>query len=153
MKLMSVACAAAALTLGLGRVAAAEEWKDYTPVKGVWMKTMVHVDAFRMDDYLVALKKTWVPEMENLKKHGLIDRYFVQVAVNQQGPGPNVTLGEHYVSMAAFDPDRARDVAINREEEAMLPKAQSDALMAERGKYRTFMGQEMWEDVDLSNSH
>ena len=142
------AMATALATMAAG-VAYAEEWVDYIPVKGVWMKTAVHVEPNKIDDYLVALKKTWVPSEEMAKKHGLIDRYLVQVSYNASTAGPNVMLLEHYVSMAALDPDKTRDVAMDKEAESMFPKTAMEAEQANRGKYRSMVSQEMWGDIDF----
>jgi hypothetical protein len=132
----------AALALGLlgaAGAASAEQWIDYSPAKGVWVKTFVHVEPSKIDDYLVALKKTWVPSEEMAKKRGLIDRYLVQVQVNPGASGPNVVMREHYVSMAALDPDKDRDMAMQKDYEKMSPKATNDAEQADRGKYRTLV--------------
>ncbi len=143
-------CAAAFLTFGIAGTVAAEQWVDYTPAKGVTVVTSVHVEPSRIDDYLVGLKKTWVPSQEIAKKHGLVDYYFVQVAVNANTGGPNVMLGVHYVSMASFDPVKDRDLAMNQEFEKVLPKAEGVTVQAERGKYRAMVGEEMWAGVDFT---
>ena len=143
------ACTAAGLVTGAASVAVADQWIDYTPVKGVWSKTLVHVEPSRIDDYLVALKKTWVPAEEMAKRHGLIDTYFVQVAVDSDTSGPNILLGEHYVSMAALDPDRERDLAMQKEFEQMMPKSASQAEQGERAKYRTVVSTRLWTGVEF----
>jgi len=150
MKSLISACIAGAFALGFVGAASAEEWVDYTPMKGVWIKTMIHVEPSRIDDYLVGLKKTWVPSEEVLKKKGLIDNYRVQVSVNSNTTGPNVVLIEHYVSMAALDPDRERDMALDKEFQKMLPKAEGTAIQADRSKWRTQVSQEMWGDVEFT---
>ena len=143
-------CAVAGLLTVAGTVALADQWVDYTPTKGVWSKTLVHVEPSRIDDYLVALKKTWVPAEEMAKKHGLIDNYFVQVAVNSDTSGPNVLLGEHYVSMAVLDPNKERDMAMRAELEQMMPKTAAMAEQTERAKYRTIVSTQMWKGIDFT---
>ena len=135
MRALIGACAVAGLLTVAGAVAVADQWVDYTPTKGVWSKTLVHVEPSRIDDYLVALKKTWVPAEEMAKKHGLIDNYIVQAAVNSDTSGPNVLLGEHYVSMAVLDPNKERDLAMRVEFERMMPKTAAMAEQADRAKY------------------
>ena len=125
-----------------------EQWVDYAPVKGAYVKTMVHVDPDRIDDYLVALKKTWIPSEESLKKRGLIDLYEVQINSNPYAPDGNVVMIEHWPTLAGMEPDKARDMAMQKEFEAILPKTQQQPTMAERGKYRTILSQEMWTTVE-----
>jgi hypothetical protein len=141
-----------AAALGASSLAAAaygEPWVDYTPTKGATMVTSVHVDPDKIDDYLVALKKTWIPSEESLKKHGLIDYYQVQVNTNPYGAGPNVVLVEHWPALSGLEPDKARDMAMQKEFEAIEPKSQQSTTMAERGKYRTILSQDMWTSVDF----
>jgi hypothetical protein len=142
------ACAAAGLATS-ANIAMADPWVDYTPMTGVWQKTLVHVDPSRIDDYLIALKKTWVPEQESAKKHGLVDNYFVQIAVDSDTAGPNVLLGVHYVSMAVLDPNKERDMAMQKEAEQAMPRAASMAEQGERAKYRTIVSTRLWTGVDL----
>lgn len=143
------ACAVGAI-LTMACAARAEPWVDYTPAKGVWDKTYVHVEPSRIDDYMVALKKTWVPEQESAKKHGLIDQYIVQIAVNSATTEPNVMLGVHYVSMAVLDPDKARDMAMEKEFDQMMPKAAATTEQDVRAKYRTTVREEMWSSVEFT---
>ena len=61
----------------LAGAASAEPYTDWTPQKGLWHITTVKVDPSHIDDYLVGLKKTWVPGEEIAKKHGatfLVDK-------------------------------------------------------------------------------
>jgi len=150
MKPLSYALLASSLILSLSCAAQAEPYVDYNPVKGVWDKTYVHVDPNKIDDYLVALKKTWVPEQELAKKYGLVDQYVVQILANPSTTGPNVMLGVHYVSMAALDPDKARDTAMNAAAEKTLPKAAADTEMEARAKYRTLIREELWTSIEYS---
>ena len=140
MKSLVYAALSGGLFLSLTGAAQAEPWVDYTPVKGVWDKTYVHVESNRIDDYLVALKKTWVPEQEAAKKHGLIDDYQIMVRIDPAGGGANVLLCQHFTSLAGLDPDKARDQAIESENYAALPKAKGDEMVAGFQKYRTFVG-------------
>ena len=150
MRLTMSAAITAGFALSIAGAARSEPWVDYTPAKGVWDKTYVHVEPSRIDDYLVALKKTWVPEQESAKKHGLIDQYVVQVAVSASTTGPNVMLGVHYVSMATLDPDRTRDMARQAEAEKAFPKAVAATEQEARAKYRTLLRQEMWTGIDYT---
>jgi hypothetical protein len=137
--LLCVAIAAAA-SLGLARVAAAEPYQDYTPEKGAWQVTEVHVDPSHIDDYLTGLRTSWAPGEEIAKKHGLIDAYQVMVRVDPAGTGANVLLAQHFTSLAGLEPDKARDQAIEAESYAALPKAKGQEMVAGFEKYRSFVG-------------
>jgi len=151
MKFMLQTAALAAVSSCLATAAFAEAWTDYTPLKGAYVKTMIRVEPGKIDDYLTnVVKKVWVPSQESAKRHGLIDSYTVQVKSDVYGTGPNVALIVHYPTMTAMDPDKARDQAMDKEFEAIQPKAEEPAIIAERAKYRTVMSEEMWNSIDFS---
>ncbi|MEO8811681.1 MAG: hypothetical protein ABI376_02060 [Caulobacteraceae bacterium] len=143
----------AALTAGLLALAAqgqAEPYKDYTPAKGAWQITEVHVDQNHIDDYLTGLRTSWAPGEELAKKHGLIDRYGVFVRMDPAGRGANVLLTQHMTSMATLDPDKARDQAMMTEGLAQMSKEKGAALVAGFDKYRTFVGDGFWQEMDFA---
>ena len=146
--LMLLAGAAGALCLAATAGARAEPWTDYTPQKGAYVYTLVHVEPGHIDDYLVALKKTWIPTEEGMKSRGLIDSYSVQVKQNVYGDGPNVITVEHWPSLAGMDPDKVRDQEMDAQFHKILPKADEPALAAERAKYRKILSQEAWTSVE-----
>ncbi len=135
------ACAASA--------ALADPYVDYTPVKGAWEVTTIKVDPNHIDDYLVGLKKGFIPFLETLKKHGVIDQYLILQKLNS-GAGGNVQIVEHYPSLAAMDPDRERDMAIQKEALAQVSKSASDKLTEGFDKYRTFESDEIWTEVNFN---
>jgi hypothetical protein len=143
-----LAGAAGALCLAATAGARAEPWTDYTPQKGAYVYTLVHVEPGHIDDYLVALKKTWIPTEESMKSRGLIDSYSVQVKQNVYGDGPNVLTVEHWPSLAGMDPDKVRDQEMDAQFRKILPKADEPALAAERAKYRKILSQEAWTSVE-----
>ena len=57
--------------LAVGALAAsavwAEQYVDYTPVKGVWEVQTIKVDPNHIDDYLTGLRKGLVPSISDLK--------------------------------------------------------------------------------------
>ncbi|MBW8814689.1 MAG: hypothetical protein JF588_14810 [Caulobacterales bacterium] len=145
-KMMMLAAVAAAT--GLCAVQArAEPWVDWTPQKGVWEITEVHVAPGKLDDYLKGLKQTWVPGQEVAKKQGTIDDYSVMIRVGGNTEGANVVTARHLTSMAALDPDRAKDTEGRKQVEAITPKATSDQLVGQYNTYRTFVGQVYWRPV------
>ena len=148
MKLVfGAACAAA--TLSMASLGWAEPYKDYTPQKGAWQVQEIHVDPNHIDDYLVGLKTTFIPGQEIAKKHGLIDSYIVLVRMDSGGNAPNVMLVTHFTGLAALEPDKARDLAINQENLAVLSKDKGLAMTNGFDKYRTFVGDGFWQVMDL----
>jgi hypothetical protein len=150
MKLNLQAFAAIGALIGAGALAgaaAAEPYVDYMPQKGVWHVTSVKVDPNHIDDYVTGLKKSWVTAEEIAKKHGVIDSYAINIKLNASDGGANVLLIEHYPSIAALDPDQARDQALQKENYAALPKATGEAMVAGYDKYRTFVGDDYWTDI------
>ena len=144
-----IALGAAVAALLASASAYGDPYKDYTPAKGVWQVTTIKVDPNHIDDYLVGLKKSWVPGEELAKKHGLIDNYFVMVNANGADPAGDVLLGEHYVSFAAMDPDQARDMEMQKENLAQMSKEEGVKLTNGFDKYRTFMSETMWTGVNF----
>lgn len=142
------AAAAAALTL-CAAGARAEPYVDYTPMKGAWQVTEIHVAPAKIDDYLVGLKKTWVPAQEIDKKHGIIDAYEVMVKIDAAGRDANVILTRHLVSLAALDPDKARDTAIENENLKLVPQATGEQMVAGYDKYRTFLHEGFYQSIDF----
>ena len=143
-----LAGAVGALCLAATAGARAEPWTDYTPQKGAYVYTLVHVEPGHIDEYLVALKKTWIPSAESLKSRGLIDSYSVQVKQNVYGDGPNVITVEHWPTLAGMDPDKIRDQEMEAQFRKILPKADEPALAAERAKFRKILSQETWTSVE-----
>jgi hypothetical protein len=149
MKTISTALAATVL-LAMGASAVrAEPWTDWKPTKQVVHRTYVRVEPGHLDDYLTAIKKTWVPGEETLVKRGVISRWAVQFREDQVGPGANVVLIEWYPSRAKMDPDEALSRDLMAQSRAITPKDQVPALEAERGKYRTVTGEEDWTIVEI----
>ena len=146
-RFVGVVCVAG--VLAVAGAAASEQWVDYAPAKGFWSVTNVKVDPRYVDDYLTALRKNWVPGEELAKRHGLVDRYMVQVRFNAAGEGANVRLIEHIPSASMFEPNRERDLQIQAEARAMMPRERENAVREEYGKYRTIMSEELWQDVDF----
>lgn len=141
---------AGAAALALLLPAAAEPWVDWAPQKGFYSVTAVKVDPNHIDDYLTGLRKGWLPGEELAKKNGMIDHYEILVNVNAAGGGANVLLVEHMPSFALLDPNKKRDQDMQKAMEAQMPKAQSDAMVSGFDKYRTFVGNDMWQTIDLT---
>jgi hypothetical protein len=152
MKLFAIAAAAvvAGAALAAAATAAAETWVDWSPGKGVTEKQYIKVAPGHLDDYLTGLRKTWVPQQEIRKKHGVITDYVILLRDHRDGPEDMLCLITIYPSGAAMDPDRTRDMAIESEYRAHLTKEQSDAMQTQYGAYRTRVADETWRDVEFS---
>ena len=145
-------CLATAVAMtALGSAVFAEPYVDYTPKKGFTHVQFIKVDPNHLDDYIVGLKKTWVPGEEAAKRHGVIDYYGIDVKLNGADGGANVALIEHVVSAAMLDPDKARDQAVEKESFAAMPKDQMDAKVKDFDKYRTFVGDDYYTELDLGH--
>lgn len=145
------ACAAASFCVAaIGLTAHAEPYVDYTPQKGAWEVQAIAVDPNHIDDYLVGLKKTMTPSLEIEKAHGIIDNYGFMVKFNSMGGGANVLILRHFPSLAALDPDKARDQALEKEYYAKISKDEDLKKVAEYEKYRKFVSDEFWVGVDLA---
>lgn len=144
--LLAIGLAAGLLTAS---AAFAEPYTDYTPVKGAWHVTTIKVDPNHIDDYVTGLKKTWATGEELAKKHGVIDQYMILLKLNS-GAGANVQLIEHYPSLANLEPDKARDLALQKEGEAMVSKDNMMKSVGEFDKYRTFVSDEFWTSLEFT---
>jgi len=140
----------ACLALGGAMIAPsvlAEPYTDYTPQKGVWHVVTVKVDPNHVDDYVTGLKRTWASSEEIAKKHGLIDSYQIMVKMNAEDGQGNVLLIEHIPNMALLEVDQARDQAMMKEFRAALPKPDADKMVEGFDKYRTFVGDDYWNEL------
>ena len=133
---------------GISGFASAEPYQDYTPQKGVLEVQMIKVDPNHIDDYLTALKTNLVPGFEIAKKHGVIDWYAFNVKLNSGGGDANVMIVQHYPSLAALEPDKARDQAMEKENYAAVSKASTEKAVAGFEKYRTFVSDEFYGTIE-----
>lgn len=141
---------AGAAALAFSVSASADPWVDYTPQKGLYSVIGVKVDPNKIDDYLKGLKKVWLPGEELAKKQGIIDSYEILINVNAANPGANVLLIEHVTSFAQLDPNKKRDLEIQKAIEAATPKSESDAMVSGFDKYRVFTSQDMWQAIEFT---
>ncbi|HSZ52071.1 MAG TPA: hypothetical protein VK801_10910 [Caulobacteraceae bacterium] len=147
---MVAAAAVAGAVLAAAATAAAETWVDWSPGKGVTEKQYISVAPGHLDDYMTGLRKTWVPQQEIRKKHGVITDYVILLRDHRDSPDDQICLITVYPSGAAMDPDRTRDMAIESEYRAQLSKAQSDEMQAQYGTYRKRVADETWRTVEFS---
>jgi len=134
--------------IGIG-VAAAEPYVDYTPQKGTWEIQTRTISATHIDDFLKVLHTYWVPLEEIEKKHGIIDDYRVLVKINS-AEGSNVLLLEHYPTLAALEPDRARDEAVKRESDAFISPGDNRKFLDGLDSYRSFTSDALYRSYQLA---
>ncbi|WBO20934.1 hypothetical protein [Sphingomonas abietis] len=139
--------AAAVLALTLATVSSAKMYSDYAPEQGVWEINAIEVDPNHIDDYLVGLHHTQIPLFDILKKRGLIDAYKIIVRNGFVKGNPNVLIATHLPNFALLGPDKARDMAIEKEMEAVLPEEQGKVAIAGYEKYRQFLDDGFWSEV------
>jgi hypothetical protein len=149
MKTILLASAVAALGVAASAVLA-EPYVDYTPHKGAWHVMTLKVDPNHIDDYLVGLKKAWIPGEEVAKKHGIIDTYQIMTKMNAEGSDANVLLVEHIPSLDAMEPDQARDQAMEKEVFAIMSRDKIDAQVKDFEKYRSFVTDEYWNELTFT---
>ena len=146
MRIQFLAC----LALGGAMIAGsalAEPYVDYTPQKGLWHVVTIRVEPSHIDDYVSGLKHTWAPSEEIAKKHGLIDSYQIMTKLNPEDGQGNVLLIEHIPNAALLEADQARDQAMMKEFQAALPKPDREKMLADFDKYRTFVGDDYWNEL------
>jgi hypothetical protein len=147
MKMLALTALGAAAIAFTAAPAAAEPYVDYTPQKGYWDINAVEVDPNHVDDYLTGLSKSLIPTFEVLKRRGLIDNYRFMSRMGYVKGSPNVLIMTHSRTTGVLDADRERDMAIDKEIEAVFSEAQSDAAVAGYEKYRTFIDNAQWQDI------
>lgn len=131
--------------------ARAEKWVDYKPGKGVWQVQVVKIDPNRIDAYITSLTKGEIPALEVLKKHGIIDDYFVMVKVNSGDYARgNVLLGRRYTSLAAMSPEVQEAPAILAEMKAAVSKQDTEKTLTGLDKYRVFDTDDLWMPVEFN---
>lgn len=134
----------------LSSIVVAEQYIDYTPQKGMWQINAVEVDPNHVDDYLTGLRKSQVPAFEVLKSRGLIDNYRFLVRTGYVKGSPNVLIQTHLPDAALLNPDKTRDMAVEKEIYARFSKEQGDAAVAGYEKYRQFLDDAMWTEMVMT---
>jgi len=148
---ISLKLAALAATISIGAATAyAKQYVDYTPQKGLWEINAIEVDPNHVDEYLTGLRQSQLPTFEVMKSHGVIDDYRVVVRTGYVKGSPNVLIQVHYPSAAMLDPDKARDMIIDKESNARFSEEQNKAAVANYEKYRTFIDDAMWTDISFA---
>jgi len=93
-------------------------YKDGT----VWSLTFVRTGANKSDDYLKGLASTWVANMDEAKKEGLIVSYKILVGNPANKDDFDIVLMIENRNMAALDPDESRDAKFDAIEKKIRDK-------------------------------
>ena len=141
---------AVAATFVAGGIAAAKQYVDYAPQKGVWEINAVEVDPNHVDEYLTGLRRSQVPGFEVMKKRGIIDSYRFLVRNGYSKGSPNVLIETHFTSAAMLEPDQARDQAIEKEILATFSEEQGKVAVAGYEKYRQFLDDGLWSEITVA---
>ncbi len=141
--------------------AAADEWVDWAPKKGVWRFESVKVDPDKIDEYVTFLKKAGeIQASEELKKLGVIDNYVVLVKLNPFSSQANVILGQHFTTYAALEPEVVSGPAMRKKLAAAVaasgllkdPKDKEKVarLLADLRNRKSYAEDELWYEVDFT---
>ncbi|MET0269821.1 MAG: hypothetical protein ABW173_05270 [Sphingomonas sp.] len=126
MRRVTIAIAAALA----GSAASADPYVDHTPATGVWNVVSMEVDPNHLDDYLKGLRRTQQIGMEIMRKRGMIET--------------------HYTSAVMLAPDKARDMAIEKEMYAAMPRTEADKAVAFYEIYRKQLDDALCTEVTLA---
>ena len=148
MKIISVAAAAAALTLASSAMAF-EAYTDYTPSKEVWDVTMVKVNPNRIDDYLEGLKQTWMTGCDVAKKNGVVLDCFVYLSETAVNRDFNMMLVMKLPNAAVSDPNADLFKKMQAETRAMLAKDKQDKIVAGYEELRSFWGEMTFRRIEF----
>lgn len=96
--------------------------KDLYDGGTVWSLTFVRTKANRSDDYLKGLANTWVANMEEAKKEGLIVSYKILQGNASNKEDFDLVLMIENKNLAAFDPDKNREAKFDAIEKKIKEK-------------------------------
>jgi hypothetical protein len=140
---LSLFCAA---SFGMLSSVALANGRDYNDGPVVNVSSIRTVDG-HFDDYMHWLATAWKKQEEAAKKAGLIIDYHVYTTEPRSPNDPDVYLVVTYKNWAALDGIGARFDALSEQLEGSLDKA--DQAQAARGKVRTILGSETFQEAVL----
>lgn len=122
-------------------------YKDGT----VWTVTFVRTSANRSDDYLKGLAQTWVANMEEAKKEGLIVSYKILQGNAANEDDFDLLLMIEDKNMAALDPDESRDAKFDAIEKRIKDKMgdKYDATITNYDEIRDLRGTKLMREIHL----
>jgi hypothetical protein len=138
---------AAAVAFCAAPVALADQWVDYAPAKQPWDVTTVKVEAGKLDDYLVSLKKSYVASLERQKASGDVLDYHILVNSNSNAAGATIVFLIKFKDWSSLEPNKERDQKEDAEFRKDFSKADSSKLGDDRSKFRTFLDEGTYADI------
>jgi len=149
MKTLLAALAAPTLLAGMlaAPLALADQWVDYAPAKEPWQVTTVKVEAGKLDDYLISLKKSYVEQLERQKKNGDVVEYHILVNNNANAAGATIVFLTKFKDWSGIAPNKERDLKEQEEFRKTISKTDEQKLGEDRSKYRTFLDDGTYADL------
>jgi hypothetical protein len=117
----------------------------------VWTLTFVRTVANKSDDYLKGLASTWVANMEEAKKEGLILSYKILQGNAANEDDYDLVLMIENKSMASFDPDKEREAKYDAIEKKIKDKMgdKYEMTITNYGDIRNLMGTKLMREIHL----
>ena len=129
------------LALTLSQVTFAEIWKDYKPGDDVLNVTHVKVKTNSMDDYLMGLKKTWVPFANFQKEQGYMKDWSIYTSSTPSGGDYNLTIVTVFDNASDMAPNAERYKAINDYMTKMTEESEQETIVEGYEQMREFVGE------------
>jgi len=139
--------AVAASTLLVVPLAFADQWVDYAPAKEPWDVVTVKVEAGKLDDYLVGLKKSYVEQLERQKKNGDVVEYHILVNTNANAAGATIVFLTKFKDWSQLAPNKERDLKEQEEFRKAFSKADEQKMGEDRSKFRSFLDEGTYADL------
>ncbi|GIK59316.1 MAG: hypothetical protein HND39_05730 [Ignavibacteriota bacterium] len=117
----------------------------------VWSLTFVRTSANKSEDYLKGLANTWVANMDEAKKEGLILSYKILQGNPANEDDFDLLLMIENKNLAAFDPDEQRDAKFDAIEKKIRDKMGDDYEMTitNYDDIRTLLGTKLMREISL----
>jgi hypothetical protein len=139
--------AIAASTMLAAPFALADQWVDYAPAKEPWEVVTVKVEAGKLDDYLISLKKSYVEQLERQKKNGDVVEYHILVNNSPNSAGATIVFLTKFKDWSQLAPNKERDLKEQEEFRKTISKTDEQKLGEDRSKFRTFLDQGTYGDI------
>ena len=117
----------------------------------VWSLTFVRTGANKSDVYLKGLSQTWVANMEEAKKEGLILSYKILAGSASNEDDYDLILMIENKNMASFDPDDTREAKFDAIEQKIKDEMGDDydATITNYDDIRNLLGTKLMREIHL----
>jgi hypothetical protein len=125
--------------------------KDLYEDGTVWSLTFVRTAANKGDDYLKGLADTWVANMDEAKKEGLIVSYKILQGNAANEDDFDLILMIENKNLAALDPDESRDAKFDAIEKKIRDKmgAKYESTITNYDDIRDLLGTKLMREIHL----